>query len=72
MDAAEFFSAPQHERKELERKFPDIAHSKAYYALVSLHNLCECRLQRRKVEERRLSAYIDNNLRGYPAYNLLS
>lgn len=63
MDAAELFSAPRNERKELERKFQDIVHSKAYYALVSLHNLCECRLQRRKVEERRLSAYIDNNLR---------
>lgn len=62
MDAIELFSAPAHERRALERKFPDITYSRAYLDLLSLKNLCVCRLERRKVKEQTLLHMADNIL----------
>lgn len=61
MDAIELFSAPAHERKALERKFPEVTHSRVYLDLISLKNLCVCRLQRRKVKEQTL-LHMENNI----------
>lgn len=62
MDAIELFSAPAHERKALERQYIHLTHSKAYLDLVSLKNLCLCRLERRKVEEKSIAYTADNML----------
>lgn len=62
MDAIELFSAPAHERRALQKKFPDITYSRAYLDLISLENLCVCRLQRRKVKEQTLLHMADNIL----------
>lgn len=62
MDAIELFSAPAHERKALERQYIHLTHSKAYLDLVSLKNLCVCRLERRKVEEKSIAYTADNTL----------
>lgn len=62
MDALELFSKPYKERRELERKFPDISSSKEYLSFISLNNICKCHLQRRKVKKKSLASYMNNNL----------
>ena len=62
MDAIELFSKDIQERKKLEKNFLNITYSEAYLNLISLNNLCECHLQRRKVKKKILAGLINNAL----------
>ena len=48
MNAAELYESEPNERRKLEREHRDVSTSHEYYALVSLHNLCSCRIRRIK------------------------
>lgn len=48
IDAAELYESEPNERRKLEREHRDVSTSHEYYALVSLHNLCSCRIRRIK------------------------
>lgn len=48
MNAAELYESEPNERRKLAREHRDVSTSHEYYALVSLHNLCSCRIRRIK------------------------
>lgn len=48
MNAAEIYESDKNERRKLECEYRDIATSHEYYALISLHNICSCRVRRIK------------------------